>query len=162
MARHAVRDLVRDGARELGRAARLRDQAGVDVDQPAGHVERVDGVVLDDVEAPREVALVRPRHHLPAHATDVVVEGRIVRDAELLVELAFELLAGLPLLLDGVVVGAADGGAASEDEEGREAEEATGKEATRHEHGREREGLCYDEPPFPRSASRDARGTPEP
>ena len=130
VARGAVGHLVRDGARQLARAADVRDQPGVDVHQPAGHVERVDRVVADDEELPLAVAEGRLASHRLPDLVDVAGQRGVVGERELGPKLGFQLTASLPLLVDRVVVGAAERGAAAE------RERQHGEEKTRHHENR--------------------------
>jgi hypothetical protein len=103
-----VRNLVRHHAGHLGFRLRLLDHAAIEEHRSAGQGERVDLLLVHDVERVAEPAVAvlgRDRLHQPAtHVLDVVVHALVVQQRELFLDLVRRFLAKLHIVLDRVGV----------------------------------------------------------
>jgi hypothetical protein len=94
-----VADLVPQHSGNLAHGPGALDEAAIDVDESAGHRERVDLAGVDNEKLPIEVAIIGERRDGIPQPVDVAGEDRIRDQWQLLVDLTGIVRAHLDLLL---------------------------------------------------------------
>jgi hypothetical protein len=96
-----VADLVTKYAGHLRERLGPLDEPAIEVDEPARHREGVHLGAVDDVEVPVEAAVVGEIGDRIAQQVDVLVNGRILDDRQLRIDLGRVLRPELDFLLSG-------------------------------------------------------------